>query len=53
MGKIYNSQLFVNIIPMEGSSYIFKNPPSILGSGRLPVPTPQTNFPGFCVHVAL
>ncbi len=43
----------MNVMPTEGSSYIFKNPASTLGFGRLPVPTPQTNFPGFCVCVAL
>jgi hypothetical protein len=52
MGKIYNNELFVNVMPTEGSSYIFKKPASILSSGRLPVPPPQTNFPGFCVCVA-
>jgi hypothetical protein len=52
-GTIYNNELFVNVMPMDGSSYIFKKLASILGSGRLPVPPPQTNFPGFCVCVAL
>jgi hypothetical protein len=52
-GKIYNNDLFMKVMPMEGSGYIFKKPAYILGSGRLPIPTPQTNFPGFCVCVAL
>jgi hypothetical protein len=46
-GKIYNNELFVNVMPMEGNSSIFKKPASILGSGKLLVTTLQTNFPGF------
>ncbi len=43
----------MNVMPMEGSGYIFKKLACILGSGKLPIPTPQTNFPSFCVCVAL
>jgi hypothetical protein len=53
MGKVYNNELFMNVMPMEGGGYIFKKPAYILGSGRLLIQTPQTNFPGFCVCVAL
>jgi hypothetical protein len=44
MGKIYNSELSVIVMPMEGSSYISKKLASIIGSDKLPVPTLQTNF---------
>jgi hypothetical protein len=39
----------VNIMPMEGSSYIFKTHASIVGSGKLPITTLHTHFSGFCV----
>jgi hypothetical protein len=44
MGKIYNNKLFIIVMPMEGNGYIFKKPACILGSSRLPIPTPQTFF---------
>jgi len=41
------------VMPMEGNGYIFKKPTCILGFSKLPIPTPQTNFLGFCVWVAI
>ncbi len=48
-GKIYNNELFVNVMPMDGSSSIFKKPTSILSSRMLHVTTLQTNFPSLCL----
>jgi hypothetical protein len=48
-GKIYNNEFFVNVMPMEGSSYIFKKPTSIIGSRfwQATCTTTTNKFPRF------